>query len=111
MNNNNLLHKSGTKLRVNVDGSELYDFELVEISLGKVDCVLDYSEYYDFELFEIVTGKIDVVLDYSEFYDYALGENFFDFESFISIIDEHVIITNNNDFLVTNDNYLIEYIN
>ena len=102
MNNQNILRKGRTKLGVNLDVSELYDYELIDVIIGKVDAVLDYSEYYDYELLEIVIGKIDATLDYSEFYDYALGDNTMDY-----IYVKIIVTTLVGDFLVTHDDYIL----
>jgi hypothetical protein len=112
MNIQDILRKSGTKLDMNLDVSEIYDYEIIDSILGKVDAILDYSELYDYELFEIVIGKIDIALDYSEFYDYALGDNKMDYiyyETFVAVLNGNFIITDDNYLLETEDNYIIEY--
>jgi len=78
----------------------------------KLDIQLDYSDYYDYELVENVLGKIDITLDYSEYYDYQLGDNNLDYiyyETFISI--GNYILTEDNFIIATEDNYLLEHIN
>jgi hypothetical protein len=106
MNEQNILHNQGSNLGIRLDGSELYDFELVVLN---VDVILDYSEYYDYELVQLYS-KIDMVLDYSEFYDYTLGDNSKDYIiPIIEIIDGNYIITDNGFILTTDDNYYIEY--
>lgn len=110
MNTQDILKHNGTRLDINVDVSETYDYELVENILGKVDAVIDYSEYYDYELVEIVLGKVDVVLDYSEFYDYTLGDNKLDYiyyETFVSL--GKYILTEDRYIISSEDNYLLVY--
>jgi len=112
MNIQDILRKGGTKLSTKLDVSELYDYELIDVIIGKVDAVLDYSEYYDYELLEIVIGKIDVTLDYSEFYDYALGDNTRDYiyrEVFVTTIVGDFLVTEDDYIFTTHDNYNIEY--
>ena len=110
MNTQDILIRNGTKLDINIDGSENYDYALVDDILGKVDAILDYSEYYDYELVDIILGKVDVVLDYSEYYDYALGDNSLDYiyyETFVTI--GKYILTEDRFIISTEDNYLLEY--
>jgi len=80
MNIQDILRKGGTKLSAKLDVSELYDYELVDVILGKVD----------------------IVLDYSEFYDYALGDNTMDY-----IYVKIIVTTLVGDFLVTHDDYIL----
>jgi len=91
MNIQDILRKDGTKLSAKLDVSELYDYELIDIILNKVDAVLDYSEYYD----------------------YTLGDNTKDYiyvEIFVTTITGKVLITDDNFIITTNDNYMIEYV-
>ena len=91
MNIQDILRKGGTKLSLKLDVSEIYDYELIEI----------------------VIGKVDVTLDYSEFYDYTLGDNTKDYiyvEIFVTTITGKVLITDDNFIITTNDNYMIEYV-
>jgi len=113
MNIQDILRKGGTKLNAKLDTSELYDYELVDAVLGKVDIVLDYSELYDYELVGIVLDKVDVVLDYSEFYDYVLGDNTSDYiyvKVVVTTVTGKVLITDDNFIITTDDNYMIEYV-
>lgn len=89
MNNQNILNNRGTKL----------------------DAVLDTSEYYDFELAEIIFGEIDMVLDYSEIYDFIVDNSTVECninESFV--ITGKFIITEDNYAIITENNYIIEYV-
>jgi hypothetical protein len=113
MNIQDILRKGGTKLSTKLDVSELYDYELIDVIIGKVDAVLDYSEYYDYELLEIVIGKVDATLDYSEFYDYTIGDNTMDYiyvKIVVITITGKVLITDDNFIITTDDNYMIEYV-
>lgn len=90
MNIQDILRKDGTKLGLKVDVSELYDYELVDI----------------------VLGKVDIVLDYSEFYDYTLGDNKRDYiyrEVFVTTLTGDFLVTHDDYILTTEDNYNIEY--
>jgi len=91
MNIQDILRKGGTKLSAKLDVSELYDYELIDVIIGKVDAVLDYSE----------------------FYDYTLGDNTKDYiyiEIFVTTITGKVLITDDNFIITTDDNYMIEYV-
>jgi hypothetical protein len=87
MNNQNILRKGGTKLDSKIDSSELYDYELVEDILGKVDIILDYSEYYD----------------------YDLGENLNDYVYAYTKVFIYRILTEDGEFLITEDGFKLRY--
>lgn len=87
MNNQNILKYRGTKL----------------------DAILDHSELYDFEL---VSTEVDIALDFSEIYDYKLGNYEKDYivsETVVTTLEGKYILTDNNEILITDDNYMIEY--
>ena len=77
----------------------------------RLNIELDYSEYYDYELLEDVLGKVDITLDYSEYYDYTLGDNTHDYiyyETFV-VADQPYILTEDEYIISTEDNYFMEY--
>jgi hypothetical protein len=54
MNNHNILKYRGTKLDGQLDNSELYDYELVDGIIGRLDLILDMSEFYDYKLGDMI---------------------------------------------------------
>ena len=110
MNIQDILQKGPSRLDVRIDNSEMYDYDLVESIICKLESVLDYSELHDYEIVENVIGRVDVKLDSSEFYDYFLGDNSIDYiYREVEIIVGTYLVTEDVYLFRTHDNYYIKY--
>jgi hypothetical protein len=94
--------------------SPSYNYRIVEIAFGDVDAILDFSELHDYKhrFIEDAFEDVDAVLDFSEFYDYKLGGYAMDYIIYVApvVISGKVLTTDDDYPIITNDNYLIEYV-